>query len=71
MSSDFHILDTVEMTDELAPFKFRRGDVGTILELFGGPPEAAMIEFVGETGESLEIADYVPVTFFHKNNETI
>ena len=68
MSSDFHILDTVEMIDKLAPFNFRRGDVGTIVELFGDPCQAAMIEFIGATGETLEIADYVPASYFRVKN---
>jgi hypothetical protein len=54
-----HELDVVELTEDLPEYDLRRGAQGTVLEVFGQPEEAYMIEFLEDEGEVSKIADWV------------
>lgn len=51
-----HELDIVELTEDLPEFGIRRGEQGTVVEVFDDPEEAYMIEFVDESGASSRLA---------------
>ncbi len=51
-----HELDIVELTEDLPEFGLRRGEQGTVLEVFDTPEEAYMLEFVDESGASSKLA---------------
>lgn len=52
-------LDVIELTEDLPEYDLRRGAQGTVLEVFGNPEEAYMIEFLENSGEISKIADWV------------
>ena len=51
-----HELDIVELTEDLPEFGLRRGERGTVVEVFDDPEEAYMLEFVDESGASSRLA---------------
>jgi hypothetical protein len=51
-----HELDIVELTEDLPEFDLRRGEQGTVVEVFEKPEEAYMIEFIYEEGASSKLA---------------
>jgi tetratricopeptide (TPR) repeat protein len=54
-----HELDVVELKEDLPKYGLRRGERGTVVEVFDAPEEAYMIELVDESGTSSRIADWV------------
>ncbi|GAC1446137.1 MAG: hypothetical protein NVSMB56_02090 [Pyrinomonadaceae bacterium] len=52
-------LEVVELTEDLPDYDLKRGELGTIVEVFDVPEEAYMIEFVDESGTSSKLADWV------------
>jgi hypothetical protein len=52
-------LDIVELTEDLPEYGLLRGARGTVVEVFGKPEEAYMIEFLEDAGEVSKIADWV------------
>jgi tetratricopeptide (TPR) repeat protein len=51
-----HELDIVELIEDLPEFGLRRGERGTVLEVFDNPEEAYVLEFINESGESSKLA---------------
>lgn len=51
-----HELDVVELTEDLPEFDLRRGEQGTVVEVFESPEEAYIIEFLYEEGASSKLA---------------
>ena len=51
-----HELDIVELTEDLPEFGIRRGERGTVVEVFDRPEEAYILEFVDESGASSRLA---------------
>jgi tetratricopeptide (TPR) repeat protein len=54
-----HELDVVELTEDLPEYDVKRGERGTVVEVFDTPEEAYMIEFVDPSGTSSRLADWV------------
>ncbi|HXG64377.1 MAG TPA: DUF4926 domain-containing protein [Blastocatellia bacterium] len=54
-----HILDVVELLEDLPEYGVRRGERGAVVEVFDEPEEAYMVEFVDPSGASSRIADWV------------
>lgn len=54
-----HELDVVELTEDLPEYGLKRGERGTVVEVFDDPDEAYMVEIVDESGTSSIIADWV------------
>jgi hypothetical protein len=54
-----HLLDVVELLEDLPEYGVKRGERGAVVEVFDNPEEAYMVEFVDETGTSSRIADWV------------
>lgn len=52
-------LDIVVLTEDLPEYGLKRGEKGTVVEVFDDPEEAYMLEFVDESGASSKIADWV------------
>jgi hypothetical protein len=52
-------IDVVQLLEDLPEYGLRRGERGTVVEVFDAPEEAYMIEFVDESGTSSRIADWV------------
>lgn len=52
-------LDVVELLEDLPEYGVKRGEKGTVVEVFDEPEEAYMIEFGDESGTSSRIADWV------------
>lgn len=51
-----HELDVVELTEDLPEFDLRRGEQGTVVEVFENPEEAYIIEFLYDEGASSKLA---------------
>jgi hypothetical protein len=51
-----HELDIVELTEDLPEFGLRRGEQGTVLEVFETPEEAYLLEFIYDSGASSKLA---------------
>lgn len=51
-----HELDIVELTEDLPEFDLRRGERGTVLEVFDKPEEAYIIEFIYDEGAESKLA---------------
>ena len=51
-----HELDIVELTEDLPEFGLRRGERGTVVEVFDNPEEAYVLEFVDESDASSKLA---------------
>lgn len=51
-----HELDIVELTEDLPEFDLRRGERGTVLEVFDKPEEAYIIEFIYDSGAESKLA---------------
>jgi hypothetical protein len=49
-------LDIVELTEDLPEFGLRRGEQGTVVEVFDKPEEAYILEFIYESGASSTLA---------------
>jgi hypothetical protein len=54
-----NLLDVVELLEDLPEYSVKRGEKGTVVEVFDQPEEAYMVEFVDESGASSRIADWV------------
>ena len=52
-------LDVVELLEDLPEYNLKKGQRGTVVEVFDNPDEAYMIEFVDESGTDSKIADWV------------
>ena len=71
-----HELDIVELTEDLPEFGVRRGERGTVVEVFDHPEEAYIIEFIDEGGASSRLAydvkpgQIINVAPFIKRQET-
>ena len=51
-----HELDIVELIEDLPEFGLRRGERGTVVEVFDNPEEAYVLEFIYESGKSSTLA---------------
>ena len=51
-----HELDVVELTEDLPEYGVRRGDRGTVVEVFDKPEKNYMVEFLENDGEISKIA---------------
>jgi len=51
-----HELDIVELTEDLPEFDLRRGERGTVVEVFDKPEEAYIVEFIYDSGASSKLA---------------
>jgi hypothetical protein len=51
-----HELDIVELTEDLPEFGLRRGEQGTVLEVFDTPEEAYILEFIYDEGANSKLA---------------
>lgn len=51
-----HLLDIVELTEDLPEYGVRRGERGAVVEVFDSPEEAYIIEFVDKSGISSRLA---------------
>ena len=54
-----HLLDVVELTEDLPEYAVRRGERGTVVEVFDNPEEAYIVEFVDKSGYSSKLAYWV------------
>lgn len=54
-----HLLDIVELTEDLPEFDVRRGERGTVVEVLDNPEEAYILEFVDKSGTSSKLAYWV------------
>lgn len=54
-----HLLDIVEVTEDLPEYAVRRGERGTVVEVLDNPEEAYILEFVDESGTSSRLAYWV------------
>jgi Domain of unknown function (DUF4926) len=54
-----HLLDIVELTEDLPEFGVSRGERGTVVEVLGEPEEAYILEFVEKSGTSSRLAYWV------------
>lgn len=54
-----HLLDIVELTEDLPQYAVKRGERGTVVEVFETPEEAYILEFVDEEGASSRLAYWV------------
>ena len=54
-----HLLDVVEVLEDLPKYNVKKGERGAVVEVFYEPEEAYMVEFVDESGRSSRIADWV------------
>lgn len=54
-----HLLDIVELTEDLPEYGVRRGERGTVVEAFDSPEEAYILEFVDKSGTSSRLAYWV------------
>jgi tetratricopeptide (TPR) repeat protein len=52
-------LDVVELLEDLPDYGLKKGERGTVVEVFDNPEEAYMIEFTDESGTESKIADWV------------
>ncbi len=59
VSENIQELETVALIEDLPEYGLKRGEKGVIIEVFGQPAEAYMLEFVDESGASSKIADWV------------
>ena len=51
-----HELDIVELAEDLPEFDLRRGERGTVVEVFDKPEEAYIVEFIYDSGASSKLA---------------
>ena len=54
-----HLLDVVELTEDIPEYAVRRGERGTVVEVFDNPEEAYILEFVDKSGTSSRLAYWV------------
>jgi Domain of unknown function (DUF4926) len=54
-----HLLDIVEVTEDLPEFSVRRGERGVVGEVFDKPEEVYILEFVDKSGISSRLAYWV------------
>ncbi len=54
-----HLLDIIEVTEDLPEFGVKRGERGTVVEVFDKPDEAYILEFVDKSGTSSRFAYWV------------
>ena len=54
-----HLLDIVELTEDLPEFSVERGERGVVVEVFDTPEEAYILEFVDNSGTSSRLAYWV------------
>lgn len=54
-----HELDIVEVTEDLPEYGVKRGERGTVIEVFDEPEEAYILEFVDQSGTSSRLAYWV------------
>ena len=54
-----HLLDIVEMTEDLPEFNVKRGERGVVVEVLDEPEEAYILEFVDKSGTSSRLAYWV------------
>jgi hypothetical protein len=54
-----HLLDIVELIEDLPEYAIRRGERGTVVEVFDNPEEAYILEFVDDEGTSSRLAYWV------------
>lgn len=54
-----HLLDIVELTEDLPEFGVRRGERGAVVEVLDDPEEAYILEFVDKSGTSSRLAYWV------------
>ena len=59
ISRKSHELDIVELTEDLTDYGLKRGDRGTVVEVFDEPTEACMLEFAVESGTESVIVDWI------------
>jgi tetratricopeptide (TPR) repeat protein len=52
-------LDVVELLEDFPDYGLKKGERGTVVEVFDTPEEAYMIEFIDESGTDSKIADWV------------
>lgn len=60
---DIKLLDVVALLEDVPAEGLRRGEVGTVVEVFAehtGSPGAYLIEFSGDDGETYAFADLRP-----------
>jgi hypothetical protein len=54
-----HLLDIVELAEDLPEYDVKRGERGAVVEVFDSPEEAYIVEFVDESGTSSRLAYWV------------
>ncbi|MDQ3742821.1 MAG: DUF4926 domain-containing protein [Acidobacteriota bacterium] len=54
-----HLLDIVELTEDLPEYGVKRGERGAVVEVFDSPEEAYILEFVDKSGTSSRMAYWV------------
>src|ERR1044072_1470309 len=54
-----HLLDIVEVTEDLPEYGVKRGERGTVVEVLDSPEEAFILEFVDKSGTSSRLAYWV------------
>jgi hypothetical protein len=54
-----HLLDIVELAEDLPEYGVKRGEHGAVVEVFDSPEEAYIVEFVDESGTSSRLAYWV------------
>lgn len=54
-----HLLDIVEVTEDLPESGVRRGERGAVVEVLDDPEEAYILEFVDRSGTSSRLAYWV------------
>ena len=54
-----HLLDTVELTEDLPEFGVKRGERGAVVEVLDESEEVYILEFVDKSGTSSRLAYWV------------
>ena len=54
-----HLLDIVELKEDLPEFGVKRGERGTVVEVLDDPEEAYILEFVDKSGTSSRLSYWV------------
>lgn len=54
-----HLLDIVELNEDLPEFGVKRGERGAVVEVLDKPEEAYILEFVNPSGTSSRLAYWV------------
>lgn len=54
-----HLLDIVELTEDLPEFSVKRGERGVVVEVLDDPEEVYILEFVDKSGTSSRLAYWV------------